>query len=67
MPSKSIRNQYSGRRANGTRFRFQVRSITRHPIYLPLAMKKNAAVIAILNGDDSKDKYATGSLCFFAS
>ncbi len=45
-----IRNPYTGLLSAGYRFRFQLRSISHHTLYLPLEMKSIPPVQALLNG-----------------
>ena len=47
---KKSRNPYSGRNSSGYRFRFQVSSIARHTLFLPLEMKSLQQIQLLMQG-----------------
>ena len=62
MPTKHIRNPYTGRLSAGFRFRFNVRALSHHPIYLPLEMKELPQIKLLMQGSSPLEVFNCQSL-----
>lgn len=59
---KNCSNYLTGRKAIGFRFRFVNKAISRCPLYLPIAMKENAHVKALMDGVHPKKTFCTDDI-----
>ncbi len=61
-PIRPARNPYTGRHAAGYRFRFNLRSISHHPLFLPLEMKNLPQIQQLLQGVSPLEVFKTSDI-----